>query len=211
MMFWSSGHRQRRSPICMIAPAARRGWAPPFRASVGCLPLSRRECPVTASSPSRVTHTGRRLGRCPVGHLLSAWLHLPSLSGVRYDGDLSGHRPQAASPRTGHGHEHHSGVLASCHEAPVAVTPPHWRLPTAVLDACGVGCASQWHRAAALRGLALGPGACAERHVGHGCRLWSSPPVGVAPRRSMLRGQAQAWPQCSGGLQPGAVPRLLSG
>ena len=112
------------------------------------------------------TTPGLRLCRCPWGNLLRSWLYLPSLSGLQYDGTLSGHSPPEASQLTGHGHGHHSGVFASCHEASVTVTQPHLSFPTDVLEAFGVGCESQWHMSADLRGRARGPGAFAEHASG---------------------------------------------
>jgi hypothetical protein len=48
--FWSSVHRKRRSQENTTgAPAALRGWAPPFLASGGCRPLSRLACPLLAA------------------------------------------------------------------------------------------------------------------------------------------------------------------
>jgi len=60
MMFVASVHRQRRSqPEATGDPAALRGLAPTFLASVGCRPLSRLACPVTASERRRgFHHTG---------------------------------------------------------------------------------------------------------------------------------------------------------
>src|SRR5262249_41742245 len=47
MMFLSSVHRQKRSQqYATVDPADIRGLAPTLLASVGCLPLSRLECPV---------------------------------------------------------------------------------------------------------------------------------------------------------------------
>jgi hypothetical protein len=69
MMFLSSVHRQRRSQqYATVAPAALRGLAPTLLASVGCLPLSRLECPVTASERRRGLHqTGAASLPMPVG------------------------------------------------------------------------------------------------------------------------------------------------
>jgi len=46
ILFFTSVQRQRRSQDkTTVEPAAIRGLAPTFLASVGCLPLSRLECP----------------------------------------------------------------------------------------------------------------------------------------------------------------------
>src|SRR5262249_4172088 len=98
----------------------------------------------------------------------SSWLNLPYLSGLRYDGDLSGNSPHEPSQLTGNGHGHNIGVFASCHEAPVTVTQPHLSFPTDVLDGFGLCFESQLQMSAALRGRAIGPGACDEHAAGMG-------------------------------------------
>ena len=143
------------------------GWLPPSVPPSGacrCLGSSVLYQPLNAVEGD--TTPGLRRCRCPWGNLLSAWLPRPYLSGLRSYGDLSGNSPQESRPLTGHGHGHHIGVLASCHEAPVTVTQPHVRFPTDVLEDLGWCFESQWHMSADLRGIAVGPGAFHERSSG---------------------------------------------
>jgi len=67
-----------------------------------------------------------------------------------------------------------------------------------------VGCASPWPRSADLRGLARGPGACDEYASGLGVACVGPRPLSAWRPGGVFRGgQAQAWPQCSGGSTPG--------
>ena len=58
------------------------------------------------------------------------------------------------------------GVLASCHEASGACTPPALGFPTDGLDALGLLFESEWPMAPDLRGRAVGPGACDQNASG---------------------------------------------
>jgi len=154
------------------------GWLPPSVPPSGacrCLGSSVLYQPLNAVEGD--TTPGLRRCRCPWGNLLSTWLPRPYLSGLRSYGDLSGNSPQESRPLTGHGHGHHIGVLASCHEAPVTVTQPHVRFPTDVLEDLGWCFESQWHMSADLRGIALGPGAFDEHAAGMGVACCGNRPL----------------------------------
>jgi hypothetical protein len=145
------------------------GWLPPSVPPSGaCLCLGSSVLSQPLNAVEGYTTPGLRLGRCTLGNLLRSWLPLPSLSGLRYDGDLSGNSPHASSHLSGHGHGHKMSVLASCPEAPGTVPPPHVRFPTDVLDDCGVCFEAQLHMSADLRGIARGPGAFDEHAAGRG-------------------------------------------
>jgi hypothetical protein len=181
------------------------GWVPPYLPPSGaCLCLGSRVLSQPRNAIAGATTPGRRLCRCTVGNLLSAWLPLPYRSGLRYDGTRSGKSPQESSPLTGHGHGHQSGVLASCHEAPVTMTQPHLRFPTDVLEDLGWWCESQWQLSADLRGIAIGPGAFDEPASGMaGACLGHRPLSALRPGGVCCGSQAHALHQCSGGRTPG--------
>ena len=179
------------------------GWLPPSLPPSGaglCLGSRVLSQPLNAVAGS--TTPRRRLCRCTLGNLLSSWLPLPYLSGLRYYGDLSGNSPHASSPLTGHGHGHNSGVFAACHEAPGTVTQPHVSFPTDVLDDCGLGCESQLPMSADFRGRARGPGAFDEHASGMGVASFRNPPL-VAPlaRGIFGRDSPQKFHQFAGGLE----------
>jgi hypothetical protein len=90
--FFPSVQQKRRSqPEATGDPAALRGWAPPFLASVGCLPPSRLACPLPASSRRRGFHpTGaapcpKHLGTVPSCTVFSDRYHQqpPSFEATR--------------------------------------------------------------------------------------------------------------------------------
>jgi hypothetical protein len=190
-----------------VDPAAIRGLAPPSLPPSGaCLCLGSRVLYQPLHAVEGYTTPGLRLCRCPLGNLRRSWWHLPSLSGLRYDGDLSGKSPHASRQLTGHGHGHNIGVFASCHEAPGTVTQPHWRFPTDVLDACGWCCEAQWHMSADFRGIAIGPGAFDQGTVGLAlASRGDASLVASLSRRGCRGGEAQGVQQRSPVLTPGEV------
>jgi hypothetical protein len=154
------------------------GWLPPSLPPSGaCLCLGSSVLSQPLNAVEGYTKPGLRLCRCTGGNLLSAWLPLPYLSGLRYYGDLSGNSPQESSQLTGHGHGHKIGVCASCHEAPGTVTQPHLSFPTDVLEDFGLGFASQWQMSADFRGIARGPGAFDEHAAGMGVACLGNRPL----------------------------------
>jgi hypothetical protein len=156
----SLGHRKRRSQEdATVDPAALRGLAPTFLASVGCLPRSRLECPLLASSRCRrFHHTGAASRPMHVGHpseFVAVSCAVLALEGYR---DLLGNRPHASCQFTGHGYCDHVGMFASCAELPIAFTEPDLGFPTDVLDDFGLFFQSQLDGSADLGGIAVGPG-----------------------------------------------------
>jgi hypothetical protein len=201
----SSVYRQSRSPqYATVDPAARRGLAPTFLASVGCLPLSRLAGPVVASERGRgFHHTGAASLPMHVGKP-AAFVIASALLGLRGYGDLSGHGPHASRQFTGHGHGHHSGMCAACPEAAIPFTEPHLGCPTDVLEDFGLCCEAQWQMSTALSGIAIGPGACDEDALGMGVACFGKRPLSaLLPRGVFCGAQAQALHQFSWGVKPG--------
>jgi hypothetical protein len=90
------------------------GWLPPsLRPSGACLCRGSRGLSQPLHAAEGDTTPGLRLCRCTVVNRRRSWLNPRSLVGVRCYGTLAGHGPPAASQRTGHGHGHAMGGLAS--------------------------------------------------------------------------------------------------
>ena len=153
-----------------VDPADIRGWGTTFRASVGCLPLSRDE------SARRSLHAvegdttpGRRLFRCTLATCsMMGCVVLHGAMRRRCDGHLCGNGPQKAHQLTGNSHDDLLGLFASGHEAPGTVTEPHLRLPTDVLERFRELFQPQLQMVTHLGRIARGPGPCHESATGMG-------------------------------------------
>jgi hypothetical protein len=188
------------------------GWLPPYLSPSGAgLCLGSRVLEEPRHAVEGDPTPGRRLCRCPVVTLLSAWLNPLSLWGLRCAGDRSGHGPQASRQLTGHGPGHDRGVCASCPEASVPFTEAPLGVPPDVLDDCGVGVEAPWHMSAGFRGRARGPGAFAEAAAGMGgARCGNRLLAAWLPGGVCGGAQAQTCHPCSWGSNPGQGPHCRS-
>ena len=191
MYFSPCVHQKRRSQqYATVDPAAIRGVGATFRASVGCLPHSRLACPVRASSRCRGGHpTGaapllRHLGtRLRAGDRGARSLRLLRLPDAVWQGPTG-------IPRA-------HGQWLPCRVSPGCRVPHVVGIVGTACLGLSRGCpGALWGalRAAIAGGDGLGRGPETPRPLrpapgGQGeARLWSSPPAGAGPRRSLLKG-----------------------
>jgi hypothetical protein len=170
-VFFTSVHRQRRSQEhTTVAPAALRGLGTTFRASVGCLPLSRLEYPSTSriTLPRVTPHRGgvstEARGKLSVLRVQQSTV----LRGFCCHWQLFGHGPPASRAFTSKSDGDDIRLCASGHPLVVTCAQPDVGLPADGLDDLGVFCESSWPMSAHLGGRAGGPGACPERPSGLG-------------------------------------------
>ena len=125
------------------------------------------------------------------------------------DGNLLGNGPHEADELPCDGHGHDIGVCALGYQASGALTQSDWRLPTDVLNHCGLVFEAQWQLAAHLRGRAIRPGAFDQDAAGMGMASLCHPSL-VAPLASGIFGRdsPQALHQCAGVLKAGHVPHV---
>jgi hypothetical protein len=97
-------------------------------------------------------------------------------------------------------------MCAFSHESSVALTPPDLGLPADILDDLGWLFPSPWQMSADLGGIAGGPGAFHQSLSGLGVTSFGQSNL-LAPRTRGIRcrDHAQAWHQCSGGIDTAEV------
>src|SRR5215813_11642509 len=137
-LLWYSVHRKSRSQEnTTVAPAALRGLAPTFRASVGCQPRSRLEYPHTSlrTLPRVTPHRG-----CvsPDARWKLAVLRVPEYTGLRGlcgAWKLFGKGPHASRAFTSQSDGDAVRMLAACQQVAGTCAQPAWGFPAEVLDA----------------------------------------------------------------------------
>jgi hypothetical protein len=154
-------HRKSRSQEdTTVEPAAIRGLATTFLASVECLPRSRHEGlwqPLNAIEGC--THPGPRLFRCTGTRLCKGCWAFHRL-GLGCQRDLLGHSPHKRTQCPGDGAHHLVGVFPAGAQVPIAFAQADLRVPTPVLDGLGHLCQAQLEMPTDFGRVALGPGAC---------------------------------------------------
>src|SRR5262245_52663237 len=201
--------RQSRSQAyATVAPAALRGLAPTFLASVGCRPLSRLEPPHTSlrTLPRGTPHRGC-VSTEARGYLSRSRAQAATgLPGCGCAWTLCGHGPQESRACTRHRDGDDGRRCAAGSQGAGTVAQPDVGLPAAVLDARGLFVESSWPMAARLGGRAVGPGAFHECPSGLGGARWGDRALVAALPGGLGRwAQPQAWPQGSWGGKPGQV------